>query len=101
MPTPASARDLSGEPRRGLGARIVQLGRQATQLAFRGSERLGRGSGGVEALVDRVELGLRGRRPRQQLLVRLRTKPPLRLGDVLQLALHLLEPARLRFERGQ
>ena len=64
-------------------------------------DRRGGGRERVGARVDRLQLraGLAG--AGQQLLIGLVAKPPFRIGDPVELALHLLEAVRLRLERGE
>ena len=55
----------------------------------------------VEALVERLQLRPRLRRAGEQLLGRLAAEAPPRVGDPVELALDLLEPARVGLEHRQ
>ena len=66
----------------------------AARASRRGGER-------VDAVVERLELGARLGRAREQLLERRAAEAPLRLGDPVELRLDLLEPVRLGLERGE
>ena len=58
-------------------------------------------SAGIDAVLERGELGARLGRAREELLVRLAAEAALRLGDPVELGLELLEPARLGLEGGE
>src|SRR5439155_13896906 len=64
-------------------------------------ERLCRCREGIETAVEGVQLESRLAGTREKLLVGGAAKPPLQVGDVVELGLDVLEPPRLRLERRE
>ena len=82
---PELTRDLPGEPWRRVVARFVQLCREPLHVALGGGECLRCCDRGIEALVERVQLGLRCRRAREQVVVGLSAEATLGLRDLVEL----------------
>ena len=101
----ADAAQLGGDgvgERRRCGVPLgPQLEGERVDTFLGGGELARRDLGGIGAVLERRELRLRLLAPREQLVVRRAAEAALRLGDPVEPGLELLEPARLRFERGQ
>src|SRR5579862_1532105 len=93
--------DRLGERGGGRDALGAQPIRQLLDVRLRRLDRGGRAGDRIGAPVERGELLARGLGAFQQLLVRRRAEPPLRLGDPIEARLELLEQAGLRFERRE
>jgi hypothetical protein len=70
-------------------------------ISFGGSQRFRRRRSRVEAVVDRLQLGLRLGRAGEQFVVRLRPEAALCLGDAVETRLDLFEASRLGLECRQ
>ncbi len=93
--------DGVGERRRSRVSLGPKLSRERVDVVLRSREFARRDLGGIGAVVERRELGLRLLAPREQLLVRRTAEAALRLRDPVEPGLELFQPARLGFERGQ
>ena len=78
---------------------LRQAFRELRRALLRFGERRGRSLQRIGAVLQRRQLrpGIGG--PREELRVRLAAEPSLRVGDSLQLGLHLFEPVRLGLKR--
>src|SRR5579884_3077786 len=79
----------------------AQLKRERVDARLRDGDGRGGDGGGIAALPQRGELGVRLGSARQQLLVARAAEAPLRLGDPVELRLELLQASRLGLERGE
>ena len=93
--------DRFAEARCRLCTQLVQAVRQLADACLGRGERLRGDVGRIDAGVERGELRVRIRRTSEQLVVGLSTEASPRVGDALKPALDLLQPARLRAERGE
>ena len=102
MPTPRSSSATAaanGSAAASRVARRVAASRSERRLGRREGFRSGRGR--VEPARERLELLAGCGRASEQVVVVGRAEPAARIGDPLELALDLLDPVRLGFERGE
>ena len=95
------ARDRLSERLRGFAPRLRKLVGERAHLRLRRRAGLRGGLHRVGAVGERLELGARLCRAREQLLERRAAEPALRLGDPVEVGLDLLDAVRLGLERGE